>query len=373
MGKTDMYLRLIRGAVLKRRSRILISLLAVALGAAVVSAMVSVYYDMEVKMHRELRTYGANVAVAPASGQQYIGQAELERLTASVPKNKLIGFNSYLYGVVTVDGQRLVAAGTHFDQATKVSPYWKVEGAWPSAGKVLVGKAAAEKLQVKVGDKLLLAAEKSTGRMALEISGILSTGAIEDNQLFMDMEMAEGLFGLPGQVNIAYGSILADAQWVEKWAVNNSDSKTYDARPIRKISQAEGNILERISALVYLLVIVILVSTLLCLASTAMAMVLERRQEIALKKALGADNVSIMKEFFGESIILGVVGGFLGWLLGLALAQAIGYSVFSSGVTVRWQVMPVVLGTAVLLSCSASLLPIRKAIAVQPAVVLKGD
>ena len=373
MLKFRMYLRLLKGAVTKRKSRMIISLLAIALGSAVISALVSVYFDMGVKMRKELRTYGANVVVAPSPKKDFISAKELESVMDTLPKDNLIGYAPYIYGVVRTGDSRLVAAGTDFTQVKKVSPYWHVEGQWPDSDtkSILVGIAAAWQLGVGPGDSIIIMSEENKQWLKAEVTGVVETGGTEDNQIIMSLNIAQQLLDKKGKINIAYASVLGDIGTVERWTTNlDSDLRV---EPVKKISQAEGKILERIRSLVYLVVIIILGSTLLCVTTTAMAMIMERRQEIALKKALGADNKSVIYEFLGESTVLGLLGGAAGWIIGYGLAQGIGLSVFDSLVSFRWQVIPAVLATAVLLSCIACLIPINKALAVDPAVTLKGE
>ncbi len=372
MLKLRMYLRLLKRAVTKRKSRMIISLLAISLGAAVISALVSVYYDMGVKMRKELRTYGANVVVAPSPKNNFISTRELESVMDTLPKDNLIGYAPYIYGVVRTGDSRLVAAGTDFTQVKKVSPYWHVQGQWPdSDNSILVGIAAARQLGVETGDSIVIMAEENKQWLKAEVTGVVETGGTEDNQIIMSLNKAQHLFDKKGKINISYASIIGDAETVERWT--NDLESDLRVEPVKKISQAEGKILERIRSLVYLVVIIILGSTLLCVTTTAMAMIMERRQEIALKKALGADNKSIIYEFLGESTILGLLGGAAGWAIGFGLAQGIGLSVFNSLVSFRWQVIPAVLATAVIMSCVACLIPINKALSVEPAVTLKGE
>ena len=52
--------------------------------------------------------------------------------------------------------------------------------------------------------------------------------------------------------------------------------------------------------------------------------VVERTKEIGIRKALGAKNKDILKQFLFESIILTVIGGIFGIILGLLLSVLIG-------------------------------------------------
>lgn len=357
-----------------------IALAAVIIGAAVFSGMTSVYYDMDAKMKKELRVYGANLVFEPklSGGGKYIPLQEVELAAATFAEKGLVGVAPFLYGVVNIDDQRVIAVGSWYDQVQKVSPYWQVEGQWiagrQDTGSILLGVAVAEKLRLKIGDNVTLTSEDTGEQKRFVVKGVVHTGSTEDNQVFISLPAAHSLLGNQGLVNVAYLSVIGDSSVLEKEAVQIGERfSSLDARPIKRISQSEGQILAKISALVYLVVAVILLSTLICVATTMMTMVIERRREIGLKKALGADNRDIVIEFLGEGVLMGLAGGTIGWAMGLLFAQLVGQSVFQSAVSIRAIVIPLVLITSVAVSGIASILPVRMAVGVEPAVVLKGE
>ena len=380
MRKSTMFLRLMGSSFRKRKSRVAIALLAIVIGAAVISGLVNVYYDINLKMSKEFRSYGANLIITPVgiSGENYIAQQEIDQAVGMLPKGTLVGFAPYLYGVAQVESQRLVVVGTWFDQVSKVSPYWEVTGTWLKernpAGKALVGAAVAQKLDLAVGRELVLTDEKTGRQQQVMIEGIVKSGGTEDNQIFISLTQAQELFNQPHMVNVAYLSVMAKGLELETKAKEiKGKFAGLEVRPIKQISRSEAVILEKIRSLVYLVVGIILLSTLLCVATTMMTMVVERKREIGLKKALGAQNRSIMIEFLSEGSILGLAGGIVGISLGYFLAQLIGQSVFNSAITFRFSVIPLVLLVSLLVAGIACILPVKMAADVEPAVVLKGE
>jgi len=373
----SMYIRMIARALLKRKSRVIIALASLVIGTGVISGMLSVYYDINNKMSKELRSYGANFVMTPKQGN-LLGENKIEEVVAGINPEKIEGYSPYLYHIGTVGSKKLVIVGLWLDQIWKATQYWQITGtdrlARDDRKSVLIGDNVAAKLNLAAGDTVALKDEISGNGVELTVKGIVKTGSTEDNQVFVNLPVAQNLFEVNNQANLVYLSILGKSdelsQSLEK--INRVISDV-EFRPIKQIAKSEGIILEKIKSLVYLVILIILLSTLLCVATTMMTMVLERRKEIGLRKALGAQNRSIIFEFLGEGLALGLVGGLTGTVLGIGLAQVIGQSVFQSYISFRIEVTLFVILMSLFVTAIASLIPVKTAVHVEPALVLKGE
>ena len=107
--------------------------------------------------------------------------------------------------------------------------------------------------------------------------------------------------------------------------------------------------------------------------TTMTTSVIERQKEIGLMKSVGAENKKIVSLFFSEAAIIGSIGGVLGFIIGVILAQVIGLSVFSTSISPQYQILPVAILISIGVSLFASVLPVRRAVKVEPAVVLRGE
>jgi putative ABC transport system permease protein len=144
-------------------------------------------------------------------------------------------------------------------------------------------------------------------------------------------------------------------------------------RAVKRLTAADGDMLRRIRLLLVLVTAVALVAAALCATSTLADLVLERTPEIALLRALGAGRGDLLSLFVGEAAALGLVGGVFGIAVGLVAAQAIGWGVFGSEIRPTPAVIPITLALGVATAVFASIAPVRDALAVEPARVLRGE
>ena len=127
MTKKSMYLKMITSALIRRRSGMLVALLAVAIGATVLSGLVTVYSDIPRQMRQEFRSYGANLIFVSAGGDA-LSAEEAAAAIACIPQSKAVGIAPYRYETVKINEQPFMAAGTELAEARRASPYWFVSG-----------------------------------------------------------------------------------------------------------------------------------------------------------------------------------------------------------------------------------------------------
>lgn len=389
-ARRRMFVKLTLSSLRRRRSRLFIALAAMTVGVAVVAALSSVYLDLRANMTRELRGYGANLVVVPAEGGSLpsaISGDQLQELRLLAEPGSLLGAVPYLHGVVDlakgVRRARAPLTGTDFGEAVRVNPYWRISGRRPAApGEALVGVLLARRLQLSAGDQVTVAsaarAEAAAGDRSdvldLEVTGILSTGGSEDERMFLDLSEAQTVLKRADEIGTIHLSILGQGPELQQIAGRIQDRFPQLAtRAVSRVAQSEGRVLLRLGVLFYLVVGVVLVTAALGVIITMLTMALERRRELGLKKALGAQNRDLLVELLGEAGLISLVGALLGTAAGFLLAQWIGWSVFGSTVSFRPAIVPVALLVSSAIAGLASLAPIRVAARIDPAVVLKEE
>ena len=374
----SMFWRLIFRALRLRLQRVFIIFTALTVGASIVTAMAAVYFDINTKMSQELRTFGANFYIGSADGGM-MNQAELNAILQKAPDGFITAASPYLYGVARSDLEKIVLMGVNFDAMRILAPYWQITGSAINVNfddrNAMIGKTLAERLHVKVGDSLQLS-KNAVEKHSFNIKGIVEAGDATDNMLIVNVEFAQNWLDKEGVVNNALLNVKNEQgdntvdQFAEKIMQQYPD---LTARPIRKVSASEGQILEKIKGLMGLISLVILVLATLCVNTTLIAIVGERSKEFALQKSLGAKKFDIIRQISTEILIIAFCAIIIGLGLGYLLAQILGITVFKSYIDMRLPVLPITVVLSLLVAFVAVIIPTRRALSINVANVLKGE
>lgn len=375
---------MVTASLLRRRSRMLVALLSVAIGATILSGLVTIYYDVPRQMGAQFRNYGANMIFTPEDGS--FTSDDMNEGLDCIEKADIVGITPYRYESVRIHELPVMAAGTDMQQAKSTSPYWSVEGDFPSqSGQLLLGASLSEQFRLGVGDEVTVSfTPEFDGRdedetvldntMDFTVAGVLETGGPEEDYAYMPLTDLETLTGTAGEIDLAELSISANSDKLKGYAERISDTvPALSARLVKRVTESETTVLTKLQALVLLVTVVVLALTMICVATTMTAVVAERRREIGLRKAIGASNGSLIKEFMGEGMLLGGIGGLAGSVLGYIFAQQVSIHVFSSSISFMPLIVPITILVSVAVTGLSCLLPIRSATQVDPALVLKGE
>lgn len=432
-----MFVRLVYESFRRQKRRKLLAGAAITIGVTVATAMIGVATDIGDKINRELRQMGANLLVTPQedsldveiggvnlkppSDGAFLNESDLPKILGIFWHNNITAFAPVLPVNVSVEKEErspllaksgrsaapadVTLIGTYF--AKRISygtdrlttgvkttyPLWKVAGAWPEddSNDVLVGERLATRIGAKAGDRILI-----SGR-DLRVSGIVSTGVAEDDQIIAPLSLAQQILGKPEVFRRVYVSALTKPED----AFGRRDPKSmsgaiYDrwyctpypaaialqlteviphsrAQQIRQVAQNEGAVLTRIEGLIFLITVAALFASALAVSAAMATAIFERRAEVGLMKALGAGKIAVAAIFFAEAALLALIGGAVGFGAGALLAHQIGRSIFNSQISIEPVLLPVILAVAVIVTFAGSAMAIRRAVALDPVLALRGE
>ena len=378
MTRNRMYLKMITSSLIRRRSRMLVALLAIAIGSTVLSGLLTIYYDIPRQMGTVFRSYGANLIFLPAESESKIMQEQIDAIKQVIDTEKLVGFAPYIYQSAKVNEQPYMIAATDLASAKSNSPYWLIRGDWPHNKKeVLIGHEISRNIELSVGDTFIVNTPKANGDVTVNectVSGIVTTGGVEEEFIFMSLEDIKGIIGYDDQFDVIECSIDGNQEYLKSIAdMVSKQVSGITPRLVKRVTESQDVVLSKLQALVWIVTIIVLFLTMICVTTTMMAVVAERRKEIGLKKALGASNSSVVKDFMGEAVMLGLIGGILGVVLGYVFADNVSISVFAREVSFPVQLAPFTVIASIIITIVSCLFPVRATVDIDPALVLRGE
>ena len=420
-----MFVRLVYESFRRQKRRKLLAGAAITLGVTVATAMIGVATDIGDKINHELKTIGANLVVTPQEDSldveiggvnlkpptdgAFLDEADLPKIKEIFWHNNIMAFAPMLPLNTQIEqngrSMDVTVLGTYFaknvaygkDQFTtgvrSMNRWWKITGEWPddNSSDVLVGERLARRLGQIKGDLLKVAGRR------LRVSGILSTGSAEDDEIVAPLAVAQQILHKPGAVRRVYVTALTKPEDAfarrdpkslsgaiyDRWyctpypqaiAFQLTEAISHShAEQIRQISQNEGAVLTRIEGLIFLITLAALFASALAVSAAMATAIFERRSEVGLMKALGAGKVAVAAVFFAEATLLALIGGLAGFVMGAFLALQIGHSIFNSNILSSPVLFPVILAIAVIVTFAGSAAAIRRAVAMDPVFALRGE
>ena len=430
-----MLFRMIRGVLFHQKGKMLLIAVTIALGASLATGMLNVVMDVEDKVNKELKNYGANITVklkdasllsdiydvgegGAALNAAYLREDELGRLKTIFWAFNIVDFTPFLDTQVTLpDGDTAKVVGTWFNHHLSLPTgeeldagvqgmrsWWEItDGRWlneadeSADGELMVGALLAEKERWTVGETVKLTG--SHGERDMKIVGVYDAGGDEDEQIFATLDAVQALTDREGKVaSIEVSALTTPDNDLARRAAKNPaalTSRDYEtwyctayvsaicyqiqevitgsvASAVRQVAESEGTILDKTKLLMILITALSLIGSALGISNLVTASVMERAQEIGLLKAIGAKDRSITGVVMTEILITALIGFAAGYGMGFGFAQLIGRSVFGSAIEMNTKVIPIVAGLIALVTVAGSLPAIRMVLRLKPAEVLHG-
>ena len=260
---------MLRRSLVHRRARSLSALVAMTVSAGVATALLTLYADLNAKLHKEFRNFGANVVVtAPASGALPLDA--FVRVQQAAGADVLAA--EFGYAVATTDrGTPVVVAGTDFAAVRRLDSWWQVDS-WPTAtdaDAALLGQRAANFVADERAVKLNFAGHPVT----LHGAGRLKTGGDEDSRIYMPLAAFTTWTGVGPSVielQVPGGAATVEATMARL----RRELPEMQVQPVRQLVEGESRIVDRTHALMYGAVLLIALTVAVSVLATLSASVL---------------------------------------------------------------------------------------------------
>ena len=358
----------------------------------------------------------------PVNAGAYLPESDLGKLKTIFWRNNIIGFapalevpvdawtktsqtiftpaietHTTLLGTWVNHSVLIPDGNTYATGIDKTNPWWQVDGRWfdENAQECVVGKSFAARAGVKTGSVLNVGVAAT--HWPLLVVGILTGGGAEDDAVVAPLVIAQKFAGKNGEYRRLYVSALtkpeddfgrrdpatlAPADY-ERWYCTPYISSIAlqigqvlpgaDVRVIRRVADGEGAILTRVRILLWVVTFASLLAAALAVGASSAASVIERRTEIGLMKALGAGSGTVGFLLAAEQLLLAVLGGGIGYSLGILLARLVGQKIFGAAPAFSFLILAVIVGLAAIVTLLGSAIPLRRASRYEPAPILRGE
>jgi putative ABC transport system permease protein len=361
---SQLLLRLLFKAAWVRKDRAFTALVSVAVVATIATAALTIYSDLESKLSREFRGFGANIVVTKNSGALTAG--ELAGIHKTVGDSAEIVPVGYAIATETKSNAKIVVGGADIDKLRRLNSSWSFSNA--GQGSALVGARVDETMTH--GAALQLSFGKTSA--LIKPAGFFHSGSDDDSRVYIPLEDFVRLTGV--QPNTTLVRVEGRPDEIQNAIASLSAALPQaEVKPVRQITQAQTAVVGKTRSVVLASSAVVVVLIMLCMVATFTGSVLERRKDFAVMKALGASNRTVNFLFASESALLAIAGSAAGYIFGCGIAFWIGKANFDAAILPQpLLLVPVLLGS-VLLALIASTAPLRLLQQIQPAGILRGE
>ncbi len=371
----------------RRKAKVIFLVAGLLIGIATIVTLLSITESMTRNIEDRLDQFGANIVMVPKSENLSLSYGGItvgginyevnEFLEGDIPRIRTIKDSRNLgavapkiLGGITIQGREVLIMGVDFKIELPLKTWWHLQGSVPTAEHDLVlGAEAAAALGVEVGDSLKI---KDT---TFYVTALLqATGGAEDGLVIGSLAPVQQVLGKQGKISMVEIAAFCRDCPIEEMVLQIAEQfPNAKITPLQQAVMAKMQSIELFKSFSYGIASLVIFIGSLMVAVTMMGAVNERTREIGIFRAIGFRRSHVMQIILLEAIVVGLIGGLLGFVGGNSIAWAVLPLVLpgSAFVGVNFQVGAVTVLLSVALSLLASLYPAHKGSQLDPSDALR--
>lgn len=322
-----------------------IAITSIALSIAVMLIAISVLQGFKKEIKNKIAGFGSHVQIVPY-GLNRIDENQTIKLSkqelSSLSRNENINTIAPTYtrsgAIINKDDfQAVILKGIDKDYNTTFFKENLVEGKFIQLNKtskqeVLVSKTIADKLKLKVGEKIKIYfyIDKSYRAKNFTISGIYDTGLGEYDERFIicDMNPLHNIFSAQENEYTSYEIMLKDFSRLDNTAEDIYYNVDRD-KSVLPVTELEPNLFAWLNLLdsnVVMIILIMMLVSVVTMSSVILIMIFEKKTMIGILKSFGTENKTIIKIFLYRAGYVTLKGMLYGNIFAITLELVQKYS-----------------------------------------------
>lgn len=371
----------------RRKGKMVFLVMGLFIGIATIVTLLSITESMSRDIEDRLDQFGANIVMVPKSenlslsyGGVSMGGVNYKTVEfdeARIPEIRTIENSKNLglvapkvLGAATVKGKNILLMGVDLETELQLKNWWQFEGTpAAAANELIIGSQTAKTYNLAVGDSLAI-----SGKDFVVATILKPTGASEDGIIIGDLHAFQKILDKEGKVSmVEIQAFCRDCPITELVLQISEKFPEAKVTALRQAVMSKMQSIDMFKTFSYgIAVLVIFIGSLLVFV-TMMGSVNERTREIGIFRAIGFRRGHVMQIILLEAMVIGLIGGILGYLGGNAIAFGAMPFVLRDGTFAgfNYNLGGVAVLLSIALSLIASLYPAQKASRLDPSEALR--